>query len=52
MLSCLTDSYKNPSKSSIVHLELVTQAWYFIQYLSIRFYPLTFNFSGDHHETI
>lgn len=52
MLSCLTDSYKNLRKSSIIQLELVTQACYFIQYLSIEELPLTYNLSGDHHETI
>lgn len=52
MLSCLTDSYKYLRKSSLIQLELVTQACYFIQYLSIKEFPLTYNLSGDHHETI
>lgn len=52
MLSCLTDSYKILGKSCIIRLELVTQPWYFIQYLSIKDFPLTINLSGDHHETI
>lgn len=52
MLSCLTDSYKILRNSSIFRLELVTQACYFIQYLSTKDFPLTINLSGDHHETI
>lgn len=52
MLSCLTDSYKILRKCCIIRLELVTQAWYFIQYLNIKDLPLTINLSGDHHETI
>jgi len=52
MLSCLTVSYKIQSKSSIILLELATQACYFIQYLSIKELPLMNNLSGDPHETI
>jgi hypothetical protein len=52
MLSCLTSSYKYLRESSLRNLELVKKSWYFIQYLSIQFYSLTINLSGDHHETI
>lgn len=52
MLSCLTDSYKNLWQITLIQLELVTQACYFIQYLNSKKFPLMNNLSGDHHETI
>jgi hypothetical protein len=52
MLSCITVSYKNQSKISIIQLELATEACYFTQYLSFKEPPLMNNLSGDPHETI
>jgi|GEM_PF-6799889 len=52
MLSCLTDSYKNLRKSSVIRLELVTQVCYFIQCLCSKDILLMINLSGDYHEAI
>ena len=52
MLSCLTVSYKNQSKISIIQLELANHACYFRHSLSIKELPLMNNLSGAPHETI